>query len=143
MRLSDRCARPVVPPPDTARCNARTSQALTETPSASAAVSTADFSVSGRRSVIRAASASSPAHRLGRLLLDVEELRILAAEADLDVAVRHLTRQVERDLRERVDQPQGRGLLDGSAQAVGRLDELLAADLGQLAEIGLERFDEL
>jgi len=39
--------------------------------------------------------------------------------------------------------PQRRGLLDRAGQSLRRLDELLAADFGQLAKIGLERFDEL
>src|SRR4051794_34541874 len=82
-------------------------------------------------------------NRLRRLLLDVDELRILTGQPDLDVAVRQLAGNIERDLCERVDQPQRGGLLDGAGEALRRLDELLASDLGQLAKIGLERLDEL
>ena len=59
------------------------------------------------------------------------------------MAVRQLAREIEGDLRERVDQPQRGGLLDRAGESLRRLDELLAADLGQLAKIGLECFDEL
>lgn len=85
----------------------------------------------------------SRGRRLGLLFLDVDELRVLPREPDVDVAVRKLRGKVERDLCERVDQPQRGGLLDGALEAVGRLDELLAADLRQLAQVGLEGFDEI
>jgi hypothetical protein len=56
---------------------------------------------------------------------------------------RELGRDLERNLRQGVDQAERRGLLDGSFQALCRLDELVASELGQLAQVRLEGFNEL
>src|SRR5207247_8907307 len=72
-----------------------------------------------------------------------DQLRVLARQPDVDVAVGKLGRDLECDLRQRVDQAEGRGLLDRALQPMGRLDELLPAELRQFAQVALESFDEL
>src|SRR5262249_45112572 len=77
------------------------------------------------------------------LLLDEDEPRVLPREPHVDVTVRELGRDLQRDLRQGGDQAEGRGLLSRSLQPLRRLDELVASELRQLAQVCLEGFDEL
>ena len=85
------------------------------------------------------------AARLGlhRDLLDVDELRLLRGDPQVDVPAGKLLRKLESGLGEQVDQPEGRGLLDRALQPAGRFDQVVAADLGELADVSLECLDEV
>ena len=96
----------VGPRDSVARAIARTSHALVEMPSRAAAFSAAAFTDSGRRRLIRAESSSPAEPDVGRGVVDEDELRLLAGEANLDVAGGELGRDLERRLRQQVEDPQ-------------------------------------
>jgi len=83
--------------------------------------------------------------RLGlhRSLLDIDELRLLRRDAQVDVPAGELLRKLESGLREQVDQAEGRGLLDRALEPPGRFDEVVATDLRELADVSLKCFDEV
>ena len=127
-----------------ARSSSRTSQASAEMPSFAAASSIAVFSVSGKRSEMRAAMPSSGELKPNSswlALLDIHERRLLPREPHLDVAGREPPRDLECDLREEVEEAKPRRATERLAEPLRRESNVLVAQLGGHREVCEERVD--
>src|SRR5919109_4442967 len=82
--------------------------------------------------------------RLGRsfLLADVDERRVLACEAHLDMPGRQLRVELERRLAECVEEAEPGRAANRLQHALGCLSRLLVADGRDRGQVGLERLDE-
>ena len=125
-----------------ARAIARTSHALVETPSRAAAFSTAPLSDSGRRRLIRADSSSPTGAGALAGGVDEDELGLLPGEPHLDVAGGQLRVELERGLREQVEQLQPQIRAERLAEAPGDLRRPLVAELGEAVQVFLEPFED-
>ena len=124
-----------------ARAIARTSHAFVETPSRSAAFSTARLEGLGEaqadpRRELFAGHARGLAGDV-----DEHELGLLAGEANLDVAGGQLRGQLHRRLREQVEQLQPQAGAECLGQPLRDLRRPLVAELSEVLEILLEALE--
>ena len=125
---------------------ARTSQALTEMPSAAAARSTRSLSCSGRRSVSRAMSPLSASHGggavsvgLGRRLVTTM-VGLAAAQPDLDGGVVELGGDLGGRVGEHLEQAHPGGRVQRAGQQLGGAGHVVAAGR-RGREIAAEAFE--